>query len=68
MPMNMLGGGGGAGLVVRGFTVERTDVSTVVRNIFEPELESVVTASCGGGVRGVAAQLAVLLQNMIRLF
>lgn len=50
-------------VVVRGFTVERTEVSTVVRNIFD--VESVVCEIC---VRGVASQLAVLLQKMIRLF
>lgn len=55
-----------AGLVVRGLTVERTDVNTVVRSILEPELESVVGAYCV--VRGVASQLAVLLQKIIKLF
>lgn len=58
------GVGVGAGVVVvRGFTVERTEVSTVVRSIFD--VESVVCEIC---VRGVASQLAVLLQKMIRLF
>lgn len=55
--------GGVAVVVGRGFTVERTEVSTVVRSIFD--VESVV---CEIWVRGVASQLAVLLQKMIRLF
>lgn len=66
--MGFTGAGGGAleGVAVvvgRGFTVERTEVSTVVRSIFD--VESVV---CEIWVRGVASQLAVLLQKMIRLF
>lgn len=56
-------GGVAAVVVGRGFTVERTEVSTVVRSIFD--VESVV---CEIWVRGVASQLAVLLQKMIRLF
>lgn len=62
--MGFTGALGGVAVVVgRGFTVERTEVSTVVRSIFD--VESVV---CEIWVRGVASQLAVLLQKMIRLF